>query len=119
MKTLIVAIALSAASWPAFAQHDVRHSDIEARQQRLEQRIEQGWRSGELTRPEYRQLRRELRWLERDEQAFLVDGRLSPRERDHLHARLDELSRVVFAQRRDDERRYGHYNERHDPARRY
>jgi hypothetical protein len=119
MKTLIGAIILTVTTWPAFAQHDVRHSEIDARQQQLERRIENGWRSGDLSRPEYRQLRRELRLLERDQHAFLVDGHLSPRERDHLHARLDELSRVVFAQRRDGERRYGHYNERYDSARRY
>ncbi len=119
MKTLISAILFAAAALPAFAQHPASDSDIDARQQRLERRIENGWRSGDLTRPEYRQLRRELRLLERDQHAFLVDGHLSPRERDHLHARLDELSRVVFAQRRDGERRYGHYNDSHDAARRY
>jgi hypothetical protein len=119
MKTFIGAMVLTVATLPAFAQHDVHPSDIDARQQRLERRIERGWQSGELTRPEYRRLRHELRLVERDQHAFWADGRLSPRERDHLHARLDELSRVVFEQRRDGERRYGHYNGPHDAGRRY
>lgn len=118
MKNLISAIVLSAATLPALADHDVHNSDFQSRQQRLEHRIHQGWRSGELTRPEYRWLRHELRSIERDEHAFREDGRVSWREREHLQARLDNLAREVFHHRRDGERRDGHYNERYDAARR-
>ena len=74
MKNLITAIVLSAAALPAFADHHGHNFDFESRQQQLEQRIHQGWRSGDLTRPEYRWLRREMRLIERDEHAFREDG---------------------------------------------
>jgi hypothetical protein len=119
MKNLIIATVLSAAALPAFADHDVHDSSFHARQQQLEHRIHEGWRSGELTPPEHRRLRHEMRLIERSERAFMSDGRLSRGEREHLHVRLDSLAREVFHQRRDGERRYGHYNERYDTARHY
>jgi hypothetical protein len=35
---------------------------------------------------------------------------LSPRERDQLHVRLDNLSRQIYRQQHDVERRGGFYN---------
>jgi hypothetical protein len=110
MKTWIAAIALLAATAPALAYQDVRDGSINDREYRLAQRMEQGLRSGELTRSEYRRLRYELRDIERNEQYFLSDGRLSPRERDQLHARLDNLSREIYRQRHDVEQRGAYYN---------
>ena len=114
-KKMICALAMIAASAPAFADHDRRHDGINARQQQLEQRIEQGRRSGELTRFEYRRLQNEMRRIARDEHAFRADGHLSQPERQHLHARLDALARAVRYERHDDEQRgdqrYGYYND--------
>ncbi|MDB5921504.1 MAG: hypothetical protein JWN13_440 [Betaproteobacteria bacterium] len=110
MKTWITAIALLAATAPAMAYQNVRDASINDREYRLEQRMEHGLRTGELTRSEYRRLRYELRDIQRNEQFFLSDGRLSPRERDQLHARLDNLSREIYRQQQDVERRGGFYN---------
>lgn len=119
MKSWITAIALLAATAPAMANYDGRDASINEREYRLAQRIEQGWRSGELTRREYARLRYELRDIERNEQFFMADGRLSPRERGQLQTRLDNLSREIYRQKRDVERRGGYYNGDYHADRRY
>ncbi|HYC48752.1 MAG TPA: hypothetical protein VED01_25015 [Burkholderiales bacterium] len=113
MKLLIgaaLAASIIAAAPPALATHGTRDAGVNERQARLEHRLEQGRRSGELTRPEFRRLRHELREIERAEHYFRSDGWLSPRERSDLHARLAYLERVVYREKRDGERRYGFYN---------
>jgi hypothetical protein len=121
MKALIglSITALLAVSAPAMADYGWSDPGIDQRQAHLAQRIEHGRRSGELTPPEYRRLRLELRDIARNEHHFIADGRLSPREREHLHARLDHLSRAVQVQRHDVDRRYGSYNGRAYPGRHY
>ena len=112
MKAFITAgtVAVLMAAAPALADHDRRDASIDARQSQLEQRIERGWRAGELTPREHRRLMHEARDIERAEHAFRADGRLSPRERSDLHARLDHLARGIHHERRDVEQRHGHYN---------
>lgn len=119
MKALISAIVLLAVTAPAMADHDFRDAGVNQRQHQLEQRIQQGWRSGELTRPEYRRLRQGLREIERAEHHFSSDGRLSQREQAELHARLDHLSRDVYRQKHDVERRPGFYNGDYHAERRF
>ena len=103
-------VALFAAATPAMANHGARDLALDDWQHRLEQRIDHGWRSGELTRHEYRRLRGALRDIERAERVYWSDGHLSPRERNELHARLDWLSREIYRQKHDVERRYESYN---------
>jgi len=119
MKSLIIAITLLAAVAPAMANHDGQNASINEREYRLAQRIEQGWRSGELTRREYARLRFELRDIERNEQYFMADGRLSRSEWNQLQARLDNLSREIYRQKHDLEQRGGYYNGAYQAYRRY
>ena len=118
-RTLLATLALIAASAPAFADHQPRDGSIDERQYRLEQRIEHGRRSGELTRHEYRRLQHELRLVARDEHVFRADGHLSPGERHHLHARLDAISRAIRVEAHDGDRRHGYYNDGHYAGRRF
>jgi hypothetical protein len=107
MKKLIGALAMAAAAAPALAAH---HSDnIDERQYRIEQRIEQGRRSGELTRREHGRLRHELSLIARDERAFRADGYLTRGEWQHLNARLDALAQQVAFEKRDREHRGPYY----------
>jgi hypothetical protein len=112
VKKLIGAglVVLLTAASPAMANHGVRGGGIDEWQHRLGERIEQGWHSGELTRPEYRRLRVALRDIERAERVFWSDGQLSPRERNELHGRLGWLSREIYRDKHDVQRRYGPYN---------
>lgn len=113
MKKLIgagMAVLLFGAS-PAIADHGHRGAGVNERQQRIEQRIGQGVRSGELSPREFHRLQHELREIQRAEHHFRADGRFSRHEREELHARLDDLSRDVYRQKHDGERRYrSHYN---------
>jgi hypothetical protein len=121
MKGLIglTLVAVLGAAAPAMARPVWSDPAIDQRQEQLAYRIDRGWRSGELSTPEYRRLRAELRDIQRDERYLASDGRLSPRDRDHLQARLDVLARNVEMQRRDWDRRYGSYNGPTYPDRRY
>ena len=119
-KKLICALAMIAAATPAFADHRGHDDGIDARQSRIEQRMEQGRRSGDLTRNEYVRLRNEMRHIARDEHAFRADGHLSQRERQNLNARLDAVARAVRYERHDGERRHGsYYNDGHYADRRF
>ena len=79
---------------------------IERRLQRLDHRIDQGLRSGQLTRREADRLRDEFHDVVRLEARYSRNG-LSMRERADLDRRFDLLSRQIRWERRDDDRRYG------------
>ncbi len=112
MKKLIGAsmAVLLFGAMPAIADHGQRDAGVHERQHRIEQRIEQGVRTGELSPREFHRLQHELREIQRTEYYFRADGHFSGREREELHARLDHLSRDVYRQKHDGERRYGSYN---------
>src|SRR5436190_18096135 len=80
---------------------------INDRQARLDRRIDQGIRSGQLTRREAWNLRSQFNGIARLEARYRVNG-LSSWERADLDRRFDNLSMQVRAERRDDERRYGY-----------
>jgi hypothetical protein len=69
-------------------------------------RIEQGIRSGELTRREVRGIRREQRELRRERRAALSDGHLSREERRDLRRGQRRLNRRIERSKHDGDRRY-------------
>lgn len=83
-----------------------RWVSIERRQVQLDRRIDQGLRSGQLTRPEARRLREEFRDIARLEHRYRRGG-LSNRELADLDRRFDRLAMQIRWERRDDDRRYG------------
>lgn len=83
-----------------------RWVSIERRKMQLDRRIEQGIRSGQLTRREAARLQREFDQIARAEYRYRRDG-LSLRERADLDRRFDRLAMMVRWERRDDDRRYG------------
>lgn len=107
----LVAVAPGVASAQAWMS-------INQRQANLDQRIEQGVRSGELTRAEAITLRGEFRTLEQLEAQYRVSGGgLDARERADLDQRFDRLSERVYAQKHDrddrgDRNRWMSINER-------
>jgi Ni/Co efflux regulator RcnB len=116
MKTIVIALAavtaLASAS-PAAAQYGQydrggRFLSINERQDRLERRIEQGMRNGQLTRAEAYRLRREFQRIARLENRYRSNG-LNGWERADLDRRFDALQAQIRFERRDGDR-YG-YNE--------
>lgn len=113
MKTLLVtlaaATALSAGAASAQPYGGGRWMPIEQRLDRLDHRIDQGVRSGQLTRREAYQLRSQFNGIVRLEARYSRNG-LSNWERADLDRRFDNLSASIRMARRDEDRRYG-YND--------
>ncbi len=74
---------------------------LDQRQQSQAQRIRQGVRSGELTRPETRRLARGQRELRQDERMAKSDGVVTARERARLDREADQQSRRILRQKHD------------------
>lgn len=77
---------------------------INERQANLDQRIDQGVRSGELNRREAMRLRTQFRDLARLEHRYRMSGgRLTYGERADLDRRFDRLSRHIYNQKHDEQ----------------
>ena len=72
----------------------------------LNMRIERAQRQDRIDRRTARDLRRELGFIEDQEDRFLRDGRLGPRERADLDRRFDELSQRIRFETADRGRDY-------------
>ncbi len=84
---------------------DTRWMPIDQRQANLDRRIDQGVRSGQLTRSEAARLRNEFRDISRMEIRYRRDG-LQNWERADLDRRFDRLSYQIRDERRDRDNRY-------------
>lgn len=119
MKTVVMALAAvtalsaGAASAQGYGYGGRQWISINEREARLDARIEQGIRSGQLTRSEAYRLRSELDGLQRLEVRYRRGG-LNGWERADLDRRFDALSAQIRFERRDEDRRYG-YNDRYYP----
>ena len=89
------------------------YASMEQRKLQIDRRIQQGLRSGQLTRREAWQLRAEFNQIARLEARYRLNG-LSAWEARDLDRRLDQLAMQVRYERRDDQRRYG-YNDYYPP----
>lgn len=90
---------------PAATTPGVRDPGVNARQANQTERIQQGVKSGELTRPEAQELRGERRDINGLEQAYKSDGTLSKDERQTLHQDLNQQSKEIYAEKHDDQTR--------------
>ena len=98
---LAVAAVLAALSLPAMAGTP----GLDAREQNQRQRIAQGVRSGELTRPETRRLvRGEIR-LHRHERIAKSDGVVTGAERMRLQRNANRMSQRIYVQKHDAQSR--------------
>lgn len=85
-----------------------RHTFSREELDRLERRIDRGYRSGQLTRHEANRLSVQLTDLrQRTRYYWRTDGRMTHRERRDIEIRYDRLSYAIRAQIRDDDTRYG------------
>ena len=96
-RKLALASLLAAVAVPAMADTP----RLDAREQNQRQRIGQGIRSGELTRPEaHRLVRGEVR-LHRHERIARSDGIVTRAERHRLEQHADRMSRRIYVQKHD------------------
>lgn len=100
---ITAAAALALPATAAEAQGGWR--SINQRQANQFARIEQGVRSGELTRGEAQRLRGQFRALDQLEQRYRRSNGLSAWERQDLNRRFDTLSRRIYNQKHDRQHR--------------
>lgn len=107
-KMILATLAAMLVTGSAFADVPVRGTHdprINTRQVHQRERIQQGVRSGELTRSERRQAidsHREVRQLER---AYKSDGTLTAAERSDLRQAQRQASREIHKNKHDEEKR--------------
>ena len=78
---------------------------INNREYREQRRINQGIRSGELTRREAERVEAGLAKIRIDERYAKADGNVSPRERARLERELNRESRAIYRQKHDGQDR--------------
>ena len=100
-RKITFAVLLTAISVPAFADTP----GIDARERNQRERIAQGVRSGELTRPEARRIVRGEVRLHRHERIARSDGIVTRAERVRLHRHADRMSGRIDRQKHDPQSR--------------
>jgi len=96
-KYLLVAVFVLGASAVALAGP----RGINGREHHEQRRINQGIRSGELTRLEARRLEAGLARIRIDERFARSDGNFTPRERARLQRELTRESHAIYRQKHD------------------
>lgn len=104
LTILLASLGVAAAALPATAANAQAWQNINSRQAQLDQRINQGIRSGQLSRMEANRLRTEFRGLVNLESRYRRGG-LNMRERTDLNRRFDVLSAKIRYERRDRDNR--------------
>ena len=96
MKTtnLIAALLISAFALPVFAQ-TAATPGINQNQRNQEARIEQGARSGELTRSEANNLQRQQNQIQADKRAAKADGVVTRAERHQIKRKQHQANRAI------------------------
>lgn len=85
---------------------DLAHAGREDRRQvRQRVRIQQGVKSGELTRQEAKKLRSEERHVRRMEHRAERDGKITDQEAQRIESAQDKVSQDIYKEKHDDEKR--------------
>ena len=103
LSTVVTLLALNTAT--AFAENRPREPGVNARQHIQKDRIQQGVRTGSLTRDEAKELRKGQREIRQQEREYRSDGEMTREERKELHKELNEQSRAIYQQKHDAETR--------------
>ena len=88
---LIAALAVT-----SVANAQTRTPVINHRQHNQERRINQGVRSGELTRNEAHHLRKDERHIRAEKRTARADGRMGRREMAHIRHQENRVSRKIY-----------------------
>jgi hypothetical protein len=98
-RALLVSLIAAAAAAPVFAQ--TATPGVDARQERQQQRIDQGIASGELNKREAARLEREQGRIEADKERAKADGVVTKEERRQLQREQNRASRHIAREKHD------------------
>jgi hypothetical protein len=101
VKVAVIGIVALTATGPALAQE----TRADRRQERQEQRIDQGVKSGALTPREARRLERGQRHVESLETRAQADGKITGKEKLRLEHAQDVQSKRIYRQKHDRQAR--------------
>ena len=100
-KTLIAIAVFSTAFYTSNAQTSNRVSTVKSDRQR----IKQGVKSGELTKPETARLAAQTAKLKNDRKAYKADGVVTAEERKDYRQDKKKVSRRIYRQKHDGQSR--------------
>jgi hypothetical protein len=89
----------------AIASAQTHTPRINQRERNQQRRINQGIRSGELTRGEARRLEAQQGRIRADEAIDKADGKVTPKERRQLERELNRTSKHIYNQKHDRQTR--------------
>ncbi len=102
VKALVAAVAVTFTGI-AFAQ--TATPGIDKRQANQERRIEQGVKSGELTKKEAARLEKREGKLQADKEKAAADGKVTKQERRQLNREASRDSKAIYRQKHDAQKR--------------
>jgi hypothetical protein len=97
---LVTLAAIAVFVLPAAAQTDSTRR-IDKRQQRQENRIEKGEKSGQLTQKEAARLEKGQARVQKMEDKAFADGKVSKKEKARIEKAQDRQSRNIYRERHD------------------
>lgn len=101
MKSLIITGLAVALLGGAASAQDFQVSTVNARQQKIDARIDQGVKQGTLTAAEAQKLKAEYRSIAQQEAAFRKSDGINDQERQKLMQRLAALNARIGAEKSD------------------
>lgn len=106
MTISLLLASLTIFAGQAFAEQGARHHrprdpGVNQRQHNQQHRIQQGVRSGQLTKEETQALRSERKAIHQKERAYKADGTLTKEERKDLHQDMNDLSKDIYQEKHD------------------
>lgn len=100
---LLCGAALIPYTTSATPKRVVHDPGVNARQHEQQKRIHEGVKSGELTKPEAKGLKKEEHGIRQEERQFKSDGALTAEERAKLHADQNKVSKDIHTEKHDAE----------------
>ena len=104
-RSLIAILALTAGgaamAQSAAPQAPVGTPKIDQREANQEKRIEQGVKSGELTKKEAARLEKREAKLQANKEKAQADGKVTKQERQQLHREANRDSKAIYRQKHD------------------
>lgn len=117
LATVILAAPLAVMAQTPAPRDPLATPGIDNRQANQEQRIQQGVQSGAITPKEAAQREKGQAHIENMEAKAKADGKVTPREREHLQQAQDRQSRKIHHEKHDRQHDYNHDGKKDHPQR--